>query len=139
MLGRLLGWFRMRGQPAARVFRGKPRIRREKAYSADSGYVYQYTYEGYCDTQRAGLDGRDYVFRCTSDRSSRIDVTIFAPSERFADWERDAERNLTEVERYAVVKMRLFALFDGSEHLLQDVVEVLTLRDVSEHVEALDL
>ncbi len=139
MLGRLIPRLRKRREPAARALRATPKIRREKAYSADSGYVYRYTYEGYCDGQREGLDGRDYVFQCTSDRSSRFDVTIFAPAECFTGWERRCERRLSEVERYAVVKMCLFALFDTSEHIREDLVDLLTAEDVIEQVEALDL
>ena len=139
MLRGLIG--RLRGRPAAAqaALRGRPAIRREKTFAADSGYVYQYTYEGFCDARRDGLAGRDYVFRCTSDRSSRITVTVFAASASFEAWEREAGRNLNEVERYAVVKMRLFGIFDASVHVTQDIVEPLTAEDVSEQVEALDL
>ncbi len=139
MLRRLIGRLRKQCATAPRELRGRPKIRREKAYSADSGYVYQYTYEGYCEARREGVDGRDYVFRCTSDRAARVEITVFAATVSFEAWEREAERELTAVERYAVVKMRLFALFDESAHILQDVVETLTPEDISEQVEALDL
>lgn len=139
MLRRLLA--RLRGKPAVRPLqlRGRPQIRREKAYAADSGYVYQYTYEGYEDTARDGLDGRDFVFRCTSDRAAHFLVVVFAPEESFATWEQRAERELNEVERYAVVKMSLFEIFDDSAHLRENFVGTLSEDDVDRQVEALDL
>lgn len=119
--------------------RGRPAIRREKAYAADSGYVYQYTYEGYRDASRDAAEGREFVFDCTSDRASRFRITVFAPADSFADWERDAGRDLSDVERYAVVKMRLFEIFDEASHITSHLAESLTVEQVRRHVEALDL
>lgn len=132
---------RLRGKRAAepRELRGRPKIRRQKTFAAESGYVYQYTYEGYCDACRDGAEGRDYVFRCTSDRSSHVEVTVFAAAASFEEWEIDSGRDLNEVERYAVVKMCLFEIFDASEHITRDLVEPLTAEDVAAQVEALDL
>ncbi len=135
LLGRLLGGRATQPQE----LRGRPQIRREKAYAADSGYVYQYTYEGYRNVARDGADGREYVFRCTSDRSAHFSITVFAPGESFASWERDTGRELSEVERYAVVKMRLFEIFDETVHIRDDYVERLSEDDVDRQVEALDL
>lgn len=125
--------------PEPPPLRGRPAIRREKAYAADSGYVYQYTYEGYRDASREATEGREFVFDCTSDRASRFRISIFAPADCFEAWERDAGRDLTEVERYAVVKMRLFEIFDEAAHITSHVAESLTAEQVHQHVEALDL
>lgn len=131
---------RLKGQtPEPPPLRGRPAIRREKAYAADSGYVYQYTYEGYRDATRDGAEGREFVFDCTSDRASRFRISIFAPAESFVDWEGDAGRDLSEVERYAVVKMRLFEVFDEASHITSHLAESLTAEQVRRHVEALDL
>ena len=139
MLKRLLA--RLQGKRAAKPpqLRGRPQIRREKAYGADSGYVYQYTYEGYKDTVRDGLAGRDFVFRCTSDRAAHFLIIVFAPEESFATWGQRAERELSEVERYAIVKMSLFEIFDESAHLHENFVGTLSEDDVDRQVEALDL
>lgn len=139
MLGRLVRRFLRRGAPRASELRGRPAIRREKSYAADSGYVYQYTYEGYRAATRDGVEGRQFVFDCTSDRASRVSISIFAPTDSFAEWERGADRELNDVERYAVVKMRLFEIFDRSEHIREHLEAQLNADQVGRHVEALDL
>lgn len=125
--------------PEPPPLRGRPAIRRDKAYAADSGYVYQYTYEGYRDARRDAVEGREFVFDCTSDRASRFRISIFAPAGSFVAWERDAGRELSEVERYAVVKMRLFEIFDEASHITSHLAESLTAEQVRRHVETLDL
>ena len=139
MFARLVRRFLHRGDVPARELRGRPAIRREKSYAADSGYVYQYTYEGYRPATRDGVEGRQFVFDCTSDRASRFAISIFAPADSFAEWERSADRELNDVERYAVVKMRLFELLDGSEHVRGHLEAQLSADQVERHVEALDL
>ena len=138
MFKKILAKLRQR-TPAPPPLRGRPAIRREKAYAADSGYVYQYTYEGYRDASRDATKGREFVFDCTSDRASRFRISIFAPVDCFVPWERDAGRDLSEVERYAVVKMRLFEIFDEASHITSHLAESLTAAQVRRHVEALDL
>lgn len=139
-MGFRLRWpFRHRREAEAPPLRGRPPIRREKAYAAESGYVYQYTYEGYRAASRSGLRGRDFVFRCTSDRSAHFSLTVFAPDASFAEWEREEGRDLNDVERYAVVKMHLFETFDDSEHLRTDEVHEVLPGDVRAHAETLDL
>ena len=64
---------------------------------------------------------------------------MFAPDESFAAWERSAGRDLNAVERYAVVKMQLFAIFDESEHIRDDGEWLLTAGQVERHVAELDL
>ena len=139
MLAQLVRRFLRRGAAPAPELRGRPAIRREKSYAADSGYVYQYTYEGYRPATRDGVKGRQFVFDCSSDRASRFSLSIFAPTDSFAEWERDADRELNEVERYAVVKMRLFEIFDESEYIRGRLEAELSTEQVERHVEALDL
>ncbi len=128
-----------RGGPPPVELRGKPAIRREKAYAADSGYVYQYTYEGYRPQVRGDAAGQEYVFECTSDRASRFEVRVFAPDDAFHAWESGAGRALTQVERYAVIKMQLFEIFDEVPHLNETLDETLDDDQVERHVETLDL
>ncbi len=127
-----------RRQPRPELL-GRPPIRREKAYAADSGYVYQYTYEGYRPATRSDCAGVEFVFQCTSDRAARFRLTVFAPDQSFAAWEQLAGRDLNEVERYAIVKMQLFAIFDESEHVQRDDEWRLTAEQVERHVADLDL
>lgn len=139
MLAKLLERLRSgRRQPAPELL-GRPPIRREKAYAADSGYVYQYTYEGYRAATRSDSAGSEFVFECTSDRAARFRLAVFAPDESFAAWERSTGRDLNAVERYAIVKMQLFAILDESEHIQRDGEWLLTAAQVERHVAELDL
>ena len=139
MLAKLLERFRGDRRQAQPELRGRPQIRREKAYASDSGYVYQYTYEGYRPTDRDGVAGTEFVFACTSDRADRFRLTVFAPDQSFSGWEQAEDRELSEVERYAIVKMQLFAIFDESEHLQQDDEWQLGAEQVRRHIADLDL
>lgn len=138
MFKKLLAKLRQRA-PDPPPLRGRPAIRREKAYAADSGYVYQYTYEGYREARRDAAEGREFVFDCTSDRASRFRISVFAPADSFAAWESDAGRDLSDVERYAIIKMRLFEIFDEAAHITSHLAESLTAEQVRRHVETLDL
>ena len=138
MLTKLLERIRGRRQPQPELL-GRPPIRREKAYAADSGYVYQYTYEGYRSAMRSDCAGVEFVFQCTSDRAARFRLAVFAPDQSFAAWERLTGRDLNKVERYAIVKMRLFAILDASEHIQRDGEWRLTEEHVERHVADLDL
>ncbi|MXY67302.1 MAG: hypothetical protein F4Y47_01890 [Acidobacteriia bacterium] len=139
MLAKFLELLRRDRQQPGPELLGRPPIRREKAYAADSGYVYQYTYEGYRAATRSDSVGREFVFECTSDRAARFRLAVFAPDESFAAWERSAGRDLNAVERYAIVKMQLFAILDESEHIRHDGEWPLTAEQVERHVAELDL
>ena len=139
MISRLRRLFARNAGPAAEPLRGRPAVRREKMYSADSGYVYQYFYEGFRQAERGGRPGCEHIFNCTSDRAARFTVTVFAADDAFGRWQREHGRELTAVERYALVKMALFAGFDASGHLTADVEIPLDGGRVAEHAETLDL
>ncbi len=139
MLAKLRGLFARDKRASAEPLRGRPKVRREKVYAADSGYVYQYFYEGFRAAERNSRPGYAHVFDCTSDRAARFTVTVFAPDEAFVQWQREHERELNEVERYALVKMALFAGFDAHEHLTADMEIPLDRGSVAEHAETLDL
>ena len=101
--------------------------------------MYHYTYEGYRRTAHDGAEGNEFVFECTSDRSATCTVSVFAPDESFDAWEQATGRELNQVERYAVVKMRLFEIFDASAHLKRPVHDWLDEQRVERQVTALDL
>ncbi len=88
---------------------GAPEIRRLKTYAAQSGYVYQYHYNGY---RTAGGSGREYVFEVSADRRAGTEVSVLVPAEALAGWEREHGRPLAAVEWYAIAKMALFQAFD---------------------------
>lgn len=83
---------------------GAPAVRRMKTYSAQSGYVYQYFYEG-----RRGVA---YVFSISSDRKHWSPVEVTLDEGAIAAWEQAHGRQLSSTERYAVAKMALFEAFD---------------------------
>lgn len=70
MLSKLRNLFRRPSPPPPLL--GRPKVRREKSYSADSGYVYQYFHEGYREMKLAGELGAEYVFDVSSDRKSVV-------------------------------------------------------------------
>ncbi len=126
---RWIGRFQSR-QPAPLT--GAPPLRRQKTYSADSGYVYQYFYEGYRVADSEGTTGAEYVFDVTADRKTSFPVSIFLADDVTADWERTRRRELNSTERYAIAKMALFRAFDSREdprrmhedvHVATDAVE----------------
>ena len=52
-------------------------MRRQKTYSAESGYVYQYFYEGQRAATRDGDAGAEYVFNVSADRKSSFSLSVF--------------------------------------------------------------
>ena len=99
-------WFGKKPVPLT----GAPAVRRQKTYSAQSGYVYQYFYEG----QRPSSPdpGTEYVFDVSSDRKTSAPISVFVGAEAVAAWEKETRRALSHTERYAVAKMALFQAFD---------------------------
>jgi hypothetical protein len=108
--------FRRRPRPPAPL-RGAPPVRREKTYSAQTGYVYQYYYEGHRESDRAGRAGQEYVFHISSDRKTSFPLTVFLGSEAVDSWQQGHGRPLTSTEQYAAVKMALFQTFDDQAGL----------------------
>lgn len=112
MLDRLFG-----RKPSPAPLRGAPPVRREKSYSAQTGYVYQYYYEGYRDAQRAGRAGREHVFHVSSDRKTSFPLTLFLAAAAVESWQQRHGRELSTTEQYAAVKMALFQIFDEQPRL----------------------
>jgi len=91
---------------------GAPAARREKTYSAASGYVYHYSYSGHRPAVREGEPGTEYVFETSSDRRNIFPVCVFLFEAAAARWNSAHARELSATERYAVAKMALFQAFD---------------------------
>jgi hypothetical protein len=105
------GWFRKKKSQLS----GVPAVRRLKTYSAESGYVYQYYFEG-------KRESAAFVFSVSADRRNWREITVVLtdspPTVR--------ERVLTSTDLYAVAKIALFASFDRcvSPSELQDLIHV---------------
>lgn len=91
---------------------GAPEIRRVKTFSAQSGYVYQYYFDGRRPFGRGVEAGTEYVFQASADRKNLRAVSVLVGDAVLRLWERERGRELSAAERYAVAKMALFQAFD---------------------------
>lgn len=91
---------------------GAPPVRRLKTYSAQSGYVYQYCYEGQRPFLRAGESGTEFVFSLSADRKTWRPCKVLLPDDAVIAWEAAHSRELAATERYAIAKIALFQAFD---------------------------
>lgn len=89
-------------------------VRRLKTYAGAQGYVYQYYFVG----QRPALadapeaPAEEFIFDVTSDRKLTYSVSVFLKESAMRQWSAGHGRPLTEPERYAAAKLRLFRAFD---------------------------
>ena len=88
---------------------GAPAVRRVKTYSAQSGYVYRYFYQGHRPTRRRGAAGTEFVFSVSADRRAWRPAGIGIA---VAVWQKSHQRELSSTEVYALAKMALFQAFD---------------------------
>lgn len=111
-------------------------MRRIKTYSAQSGYVYQYFYEG----QRPLETATEFVFTLSHDRKNWHNASVLVSNAALAAWEQRHARELHSNERYAVAKMALFQAFDEREDP-ERMKEPVRLRpaDVEAIIETLGL
>jgi hypothetical protein len=105
----LFDW--LKKKPKLAPLSGVPAVRRQKSYSAQSGYVYQYFYEGY----RPAGDAIEFVFDVCADRKTSFPVSVFVSKAATEAWEKSHRRELNGTERYAISKIALFAAFDERE------------------------
>jgi len=91
---------------------GAPPVRRQKTYDAQSGYVYQYHYEGQRPFSREGEDGTEFVFDVSVDRKTSAPVSVVVLNDAVRSWEQEHGRALVSTERYAAAKFALFQAFD---------------------------
>jgi hypothetical protein len=95
-----------------------------KTYSAQSGYAYQYYYEGQrrLDAPQPGIE---FVFSVSADRANWRPVGVLMGDAAIGAWQQRSDRELSSTERYAVAKMALFQAFDErSPERMQDAVLV---------------
>jgi hypothetical protein len=96
----------------ARPLTGALPSRRLKTYSAQTGYVYQYYYEGHRAFRGGGESGMEFVFMVSADRKNSHPTSVLLSDSAIRMWESAHERELSATERYAVAKMALFQAFD---------------------------
>ena len=85
----MFDWFRKKEAPLT----GAPAVRRQKTHSAESGYVYQYFYEGQRAAKRDGAPGTQYVFNVSADRKSSSPVSVFVGDDALANWQAQHARD----------------------------------------------
>lgn len=101
-------WLRF-GKPEPRL-EGAPAVRRLKTYSAESGFVFQYVYEGSRE-----LEGdREFVFSASHDRETYYPVRVIVGAAARGVWE-SANRPLSVHELYGIAKLALMSGFDGAD------------------------
>jgi hypothetical protein len=119
---------------------GTPAVRRLKTYSAQSGYAYQYFYEGHRPFRSGGVRGTEFVFSFSADRKTWHSARVLLGDGAVRAWQSAHQRELSSTERYAIAKMSLFKAFDDrpSPEQMQDEVRVRD-ADVEAIVESLGL
>jgi hypothetical protein len=94
---------------------GAPAVRRMKTYSAQSGYVYQYFYEGQRREKSENGPCNEFVFKVSADRKNWRLTSVLVSDAAVGGWEKAQGRELSSTERYAVAKMALFQAFDNRD------------------------
>jgi hypothetical protein len=119
---------------------GAPPVRRLKTYSAQSGYVYQYYYEGHRPFRAGSESGTEFVFSVSADRKTWRPSNVRIGDGAASRWEAAHARELSTTERYAIAKMALFQAFDErpTPSLMKEDVLVRN-ADVDAIVETLGL
>jgi hypothetical protein len=105
----VFSWLRRKAEPP---LTGAPPVRRVKTYSAASGFVYEYWFEGRRPARRGLNKGVQFVFSVTADRRHWFPVSVFVSERSLRPWEQAHQRQVTATECYAVAKMSLFRAFD---------------------------
>ena len=119
---------------------GAPAVRRMKTYSAGTGYVYQYFYEGQREFRAGGEQGAEYVFQISADRKKWEDASVLVADSAVRAWQDQHTRELSSTERYAIAKMALFHAFDERPTPAEMSGEIrVRAADVDEIVESLGL
>lgn len=119
---------------------GAPAVRRLKTYSAQSGYVYQYYFEGQRPFEQPEDQGTEFVFTISADRKAWHSTSVLVSGPALRSWEQKHARELSFAERYAICKLALFQAFDERTSPEQMKSEVrVRAADVDGIIELLDL
>ena len=105
---------------------GNPRL---KNYTARSGEVYRYYFQG----RRQGRREIEFVFQVIVEGSDWQTQQVFLPDAAVRQWERANARSLSDTERYALAKMALFEAFENSPLVAVRISE----QDIAAYAERL--
>jgi len=103
---------------------GAPATRRIKHYSAESGYVYEYSYEGHRSWRDALGPGVEFEFRVSAGRGRWLPAAVVVAERALRAWQAAHERALTPTEQYAIAKLALFEAFDRLAQPPERAIEV---------------
>jgi hypothetical protein len=96
-------WF----SPAKPEMKPLPLSQREKTYSAQSGYVYQYLFQG--------LAGEAHIFRVSADRGTDFEIRVELSEDGLLACAERMGSPLRWNEKYALAKLCLFGAFDDAD------------------------
>jgi len=91
---------------------GAPTVHRIKSYAAESGYVYEYFYEGHRQWRDGLGRGVEFEFRVSAGREQWLPAAVVVADRAVQVWEAARARTLSSTERYAIAKLALFQAFD---------------------------
>ena len=112
---------------------------RPRTYSADSGYVYTYSFAGFRRLRRSKEAFVEYVFDVTGGREPVSAVTVELAEDRLSGWT-GRDRELTASERYAIAKLVLKQALDRfPDPKSVDSRVIPGEREIAEIAETLDL
>ncbi|MGD0666807.1 MAG: hypothetical protein ABSB23_04545 [Bryobacteraceae bacterium] len=115
-----MGLFSKKPAPLA----GAPAVRRIKSYAAESGYVYEYFFEGHRQWRDGLGRGVEFEFRVSAGREQWLPAAVVVPDRAVRAWEAVHARTLSSTERYAIAKLALFQAFDERAAPPETAVEV---------------
>ncbi len=138
----VLRWLRrFQKTPELPPLTGAPAVRRLKTYSAESGYVYQYYFEGRRLLLRDGVPTNEFVFEVSADRRRYQPVSVYVAEAVLEEWcARNQRVDLSSSQRHGVAKMALFGAFDQrAKPQEMEKPVVLTSEEMDRIAEAIDL
>jgi hypothetical protein len=95
---------------------GAPRTGRQKTYSAESGYVYQYVLSSFRQHRKAGEDLHEYTFEVNSAPGRTSTIAVILKSSVLHTWIREHDREFSPSERYGIAKITLKRALDSAEN-----------------------
>jgi hypothetical protein len=119
---------------------GQPASRRIKSYAADSGYVFEYFYQGHRPSSDASGAGVEFEFRVSTGRAQWLPAAVIVADRELRNWEAAHARTISPAERYAIAKLALFQSFDRCAAPLEAAIDVrVPAADVEAIAERLGL
>jgi hypothetical protein len=92
------------------VWSGAPDTPRVKNYTAESGEIFHYFYQGHRSSR--DFAGTEFAFRISRDQRDWHLLVVLLPDAALRGWQQEHARDLSSTERYALVKMTLLQFFD---------------------------